>query len=135
MRGTRGGGTAALFPPVAHPSLQGPGPRRQCRAGGGRDPYQSNKTGRSEVYVRPLPVAGTGEIAVTAEGGTRPVWARDGSELYYWTASRTSVAIKAIRITPGPPSSWGAPSVVVEGAYATTSWDTDTTCGRAASCS
>ena len=87
--------------------------------------YQSNKTGRPEVYVRPLPLSGTGEIAVTAEGGTRPVWARDGSELYYWTASRTSVAIKAIRITSGPPSSWGAPSVIIEGAYATTSPDTE----------
>ena len=87
--------------------------------------YQSNKTGRSEVYVRPLPLSGTGEIAVTAEGGTRPVWARDGSELYYWTASRTSIAIKAIRITSGPPSSWGAPRVIVEGAYATTSFDTE----------
>ena len=87
--------------------------------------YQSNKTGRSEVYVRPLPLSGTGEIAVTAEGATRPVWARDGSELYYWTASRTSVAIKAIRIASGPPSSWGAPRVIVEGAYATTSFDTE----------
>ena len=87
--------------------------------------YESNKTGRREVYVRPLPLSGTGEIAVTADGGTRPVWARDGSELYYWTASRTSVAIKAIRITSGPPSSWGAPSVIVEGAYATTSHDTE----------
>ena len=87
--------------------------------------YQSNKTGRYEVYVRPLPLSGTGEIAVTAEGGTRPVWARDGSELYYWTASRTSVAIKAIRITSGPPSSCGAPSVIVEGAYASTSFDTE----------
>jgi hypothetical protein len=27
------------------------------------------------------------------------VWARDGSELYYSSAGRTSVAIKAIRIT------------------------------------
>ena len=97
--------------------------------------YQSNKTGRSEVYVRPLPLSGTGEIAVTAEGGTRPVWARDGSELYYWTASRTSVAIKAIRITLGPPSSWGAPSIIIEGAYATTSPTRSTTCGRAACCS
>ena len=47
------------------------------------------------------------------------------AELYYWTASRTSVAIKAIRITLGPPSSWGAPNVIVEGAYATTTYDTD----------
>ena len=39
--------------------------------------YQSNKTGRNEIYVRPFPVSGQGEIAITAEGGTRPVWARE----------------------------------------------------------
>ena len=31
--------------------------------------YQSNKTGRNEIYVRPFPVSGQGEIAITAEGG------------------------------------------------------------------
>ena len=53
------------------------------------------------------------------------MWGRDGSELYYWTASRTAVAIKAIRITSGPPSSWSAPSVIVERPYVTTSYDTE----------
>ena len=87
--------------------------------------YQSNKTGRNEIYVRPFPVSGQGEIAITAEGATRPVWARDGSELYYWTAGRRSVAIKATRVTRGPPSAWGAPTVVVEGPYVTAGFDTD----------
>ena len=35
--------------------------------------YQSSKTGRFEIYVRPFPLSGQGDIAVTAEGGTRPV--------------------------------------------------------------
>ena len=87
--------------------------------------YQSNKTGRNEIYVRPFPVSGQGEIAITAEGGTRPVWARDGSELYYWTVDRRLVVIKGIRITPGPPSSWGAPTVVLEGAYVSAGFNTD----------
>jgi serine/threonine-protein kinase len=87
--------------------------------------YQSNKTGRFEIYVRPFPLTGQGEVAVTDEGGTRPVWARDGSELYYWTAGRTSVAVKAIRITSGPPSSWDAPRMIVEGPFATTGRDTE----------
>jgi len=87
--------------------------------------YQSNKTGRNEIYVRPFPVSGQGEIAITAEGGTRPVWAPDGSELYYWTVDRRLVVIRAIRITPGPPSGWGAPTVVLEGAYATAGVNTD----------
>jgi serine/threonine-protein kinase len=87
--------------------------------------YQSNKTGRNEIYVRPFPVSGQGEIAITAEGATRPVWARDGSELFYWTTGRRSVAIKATRVTPGPPSGWGAPTVAIEGPYVTAGFDTD----------
>jgi serine/threonine-protein kinase len=87
--------------------------------------YQSNKTGRSEIYVRPFPVSGQGEIAITAEGGTRPVWAGDGSELYYWTVDQRLIVIKAIRITPGPPSGWGAPTVVLEGAFASAGSNTD----------
>ena len=87
--------------------------------------YQSNKTGRQEIYVRPFPLTGQGEVAVTDDGGTRPVWARDGSELYYWTAGRTSVAIKAIRTNSGPPSTWDAPRTIVEGPFATTSRDTE----------
>jgi hypothetical protein len=87
--------------------------------------YQSNKTGRYEIYVRPFPISGQGEIAITAEGATRPVWARDGSELYYWTTRKSSVVLKAIRITSGPPSSWGAPTVAVEGPYVTAGFDTD----------
>ena len=87
--------------------------------------YQSNKTGRFEIYVRPFPLSGQGDIAITAEGGTRPVWARDGSELYYWTAGRSTVAIKSTRVTAGEPSSWGAPETVVEGPFVTSAFDTD----------
>jgi Tol biopolymer transport system component len=87
--------------------------------------YQSNKTGRFEIYVRPFPVSGQGEFAITAEGATRPMWARDGTELYYWTVDRRSVVLKAIRVTPGPPSGWGAPVVAVKGPYVTAGFDTD----------
>jgi serine/threonine-protein kinase len=87
--------------------------------------YQSNKTGRFEIYVRPFPVTGQSAVAITGDGGTRPVWARDGSELYYWTTGRASAAIKAIRITAGPPSSWGASTVIVEGPFVTTGRDAD----------
>ena len=87
--------------------------------------YQSNKTGRFEIYVRPFPVSGQGEFAITAEGATRPMWARDGTELYYWTIDQRSVVLKAIRVTPGPPSGWGAPAVAIKGPYVTTGFDTD----------
>jgi eukaryotic-like serine/threonine-protein kinase len=44
--------------------------------------YVSNETGRREVYVRPLPGPG-GRVQVSLAGGDEPMWARNGSELYF----------------------------------------------------
>jgi serine/threonine-protein kinase len=45
--------------------------------------YQSNESGRNEVYVRPFPNVDSGRTQVSRDGGTRPVWSRDGAELFY----------------------------------------------------
>jgi Tol biopolymer transport system component len=55
--------------------------------------YQSSESGRDEIYVRPFPNVNGGKWQVSAEGGTRPVWARDGRELFYYTASRGMIAV------------------------------------------
>ncbi len=44
--------------------------------------YQSNESGRIEVYVAPFPGAG-GKWQISTAGGTFPRWRRDGRELYY----------------------------------------------------
>ena len=44
--------------------------------------YQSNETGRYEVYVRPFPGRG-GAIPISTAGGVYPRWSRDGNELYF----------------------------------------------------
>jgi eukaryotic-like serine/threonine-protein kinase len=44
--------------------------------------YQSNETGRYEIYVRPFP-AGGGPIPISTAGGVYPRWSRDGQELYF----------------------------------------------------
>jgi len=44
--------------------------------------YQSNESGRFEVYVRPFPENGA-RVPVSVGGGTEPIWARDGSALFY----------------------------------------------------
>jgi Tol biopolymer transport system component len=44
--------------------------------------YQSNESGRFEIYVRPFPRA-AGQWQVSADGGTSPRWRRDGRELYF----------------------------------------------------
>jgi serine/threonine-protein kinase len=45
--------------------------------------YQSNESGQDEIYVRPFPKVSDGRWQVSSVGGTRPLWARNGRELFY----------------------------------------------------
>jgi hypothetical protein len=45
--------------------------------------YQSDETGRFEVYVEGAPPGGGKRVAVSTEGGIIPLWSRDGRELFY----------------------------------------------------
>src|SRR5207253_8423098 len=47
--------------------------------------YDSNSSGRFEIYVRPFPDTNAGQWQVSIVGGTRPVWARNGKELFYFS--------------------------------------------------
>jgi eukaryotic-like serine/threonine-protein kinase len=44
--------------------------------------YQSNETGRPEIYVRPFP-DGPGKWQVSTDGGLWPRWRGDGQELFF----------------------------------------------------
>ena len=44
--------------------------------------YTSDESGQAEVYVQPFPSM-QGRTQVSAGGGSEPVWARNGRELYY----------------------------------------------------
>jgi serine/threonine-protein kinase len=46
--------------------------------------YQSDKSGRDEIWVTPFPVKeGSGEWKLSTEGGTRPAWVSDTELLYF----------------------------------------------------
>jgi serine/threonine-protein kinase len=45
--------------------------------------YESDESGRPEVYVRPFPEVERGVRMISTGGGTRPVWAHSGKELFY----------------------------------------------------
>jgi eukaryotic-like serine/threonine-protein kinase len=49
--------------------------------------YASNESGRSEVYIRSYPAREQTVRRVSQNGGTAPVWSRDGSELFYRSAA------------------------------------------------
>ncbi|HEY6929882.1 MAG TPA: hypothetical protein VJA66_09430, partial [Thermoanaerobaculia bacterium] len=43
--------------------------------------YSSNESGHNEIYVQPFP---SGQKRLASEGGgSRPIWRRDGKELFY----------------------------------------------------
>jgi hypothetical protein len=44
--------------------------------------YASNESGRSEVYVEPVPGPG-GHRQISVEGGDQPRWVRNGREIIY----------------------------------------------------
>jgi serine/threonine-protein kinase len=50
--------------------------------------YQSDESGRVEIYVRPFPDVVAGRWQVSTDGGTRPLWSRDGRELFYLDGQR-----------------------------------------------
>ena len=45
--------------------------------------YDSNESGKNEIYVRPFPAVDSGRWPVSKGGGEWPVWSRDGHELFY----------------------------------------------------
>jgi len=56
--------------------------------------YNSDESGRPEVYVRSFPDVGS-RIQISTGGGRRPVWAPDGRTLYYWEGNRLTSATLA----------------------------------------
>jgi Tol biopolymer transport system component len=66
--------------------------------------YNSDASGRPEIYLQPFPQA-TGRWQVSTAGGAQPRWRRDGRELYYVAPDG---AIVAATIAFGPA---GAPDV------------------------
>jgi serine/threonine protein kinase/Tol biopolymer transport system component len=66
--------------------------------------YASNESGREEVYIRSYPFRVGMVRRISEGGGTAPVWAPDGSELYYRSADGNLMAVPLQRdagITPG----------------------------------
>ena len=62
--------------------------------------YQSDESGRSEIYVQGFPER-RGKWPVSAEGGRFPAWRADGKELYWVGADGTLMAASVELQTAG----------------------------------
>ena len=86
--------------------------------------YESDRSGRFEIWVRPFPNVEDAEYKITTDGGTTPVWAHSGRELFYWKQSGAMVSIMAVPISPGQAFEFGAAHQIAQGGYARPVFDT-----------
>ena len=69
--------------------------------------YQSDETGRSEVFVRAFPNTSAYKHQVSNGGGVAPLWSRDGRELFFVSPGADMMSV---RVTAGSPIAIGAPA-------------------------
>ena len=72
--------------------------------------YQSDESGRDEIYVRPYPDVTTGRWQVSIDGGRWPVWESGSSELFYISAG----GMMAVPIETNPVFRVGASKLLFE---------------------
>lgn len=62
--------------------------------------YQSDESGRYQIYLQPFPKSGE-RIPVTVDGGTQPRWKPDGRELFYLSPDEKLVAVPIVMNSNG----------------------------------
>ena len=75
--------------------------------------YQSNESGRFEVYIRSFP-EGNQVIQVSTAGGLAPVWSRNGTDLFFRSISG-SVMLTTLTTAPAPAVSTPRPLFDAQG--------------------
>jgi len=75
--------------------------------------YEANDSGAFE-NVRPYPDVTRERWPVSTNGGTQPLWARGGRELFYVAPDG---ALMRVAVTAGPAWTAGAPTKALEGRY------------------
>lgn len=74
--------------------------------------YVSDESGHNEVYVTSFPKA-QGKWKVSTDGGTEPLWSRDGTEIFY----RVGNGMMAVRVATTPAFRTSPPQLLFAGEY------------------
>jgi serine/threonine-protein kinase len=77
--------------------------------------YESDSSGRREIYVRPFPTTGAGQWQVSTAGGTQPLWARSGTELFFLGLDNALMRVSVE--TTGATWNAGTPAKLLDGNY------------------
>ena len=75
--------------------------------------YESNESGRNEIYVRPFPNVDADKQQVSTNGGTQPLWARNGQELFYESMG----TLMRVPVKTGATFERGTPEKVFDAPY------------------
>jgi serine/threonine protein kinase/Tol biopolymer transport system component len=73
--------------------------------------YQSDESGKNEIYVRTYPDVNKRRWQVSTSGGKGPRWSPDGRELYYLNGS----AVMAVSVDIKPTFDPGKPEILFQG--------------------
>jgi Tol biopolymer transport system component len=82
--------------------------------------YESDESGRSEIYIQTFPRPG-GKWQISASGGVQPRWRGDGRELFYFGLDRTFMAVplreETGSLVPGTPTTLFVSALAVQGRF------------------
>ena len=73
--------------------------------------YESDESGKKEIYVQSFPASGA-KWQISVSGGSQPHWRRDGKELFYLGADRKVTAVDVN--TEAPTFAHGTPRALFE---------------------
>ena len=73
--------------------------------------YESDESGRMEIYVRPYPDVNAGKWPISIAGGTKVAWSPAGGELFYVDASSM---LMSVRVQTSPAFKAGIPVKLFE---------------------
>ena len=86
--------------------------------------YESLEAGQFDVYVRPFPDVTGGKWPVSTNGGSQPLWARSGKELFFIDPSG---ALTGVRVEGQSSFTAGTPAKILDSSYV---WSVPTYAGR-----
>ncbi len=84
--------------------------------------YESNESGKSEIYVQSSGATG-GKWQISSGGGVRPVWPRNDPEIFY----RNGNKLMAVPVKTSPSFSAGTPQTLFQADYFNSGHDFDAT--------
>ena len=74
--------------------------------------YQSDETGKNEIFIRSFPNANAAKYQVSTGGAAAPLWSRDGRELFFVNGAREMMSTRVTAV--GATLSFGAPTALFE---------------------